>query len=323
MKKIFYITIIFSFFSLPKNYCQDSKLWETLNKLSNERVTLNTQISNIYRLADYNKHLPDSDKVKLAELKPKLDSVTRLAHEAYLKMNEAEFNQRLKDVLEEDPKDRRKTYDKLGWLYSKKEWYYLIERHTDELLPYVNYDYKKNSVNKRILILINTPQNLKDSLLRLDNLDIEERARLGDTVAENAIIKGYETSLKNPTKEFKFLAWGEKLLYAGTDKCMKAYIAGFDNNHILYFEESKEKAAVLVYLLSQFSTYYPQVYIISNVKTANHKDASRWRLNGDKLFEVEKEYIRELEQYCLKEYGVELDIELPFLEVDTEEAYPH
>jgi len=325
MKKIIFITITtyFSFVSLLELKCQNNELWNAWDKFTNESVALNTQISNIYRYADYNKHLPDSDKVKLAILKPKLDSVTHLAHKTYLEMNEAEFNQRLKDVLAEDPKDWRKTYDKLSWLYSKKEWYYLIAKHTDELLPYVDYDYKKNSSNQRILILINTPQNLKDSLLQLDGLDIEERARLGDTAAENAIIKGYRESLENPTTEFRFLTWGEKLLYAGTEKCMKAYVSGFDNNHILHPEQSREKTAVLVYLLSQFSVYYPQVYITSNVKTANHKDPSRWRLNGDKLFEVEEEYIQELEQYCRKEYGVELDIELPFLEVDIEEAYPH
>jgi hypothetical protein len=253
------------------------------------------------------------------------DSVTRIIYKINLAIEEKKFNEKLNILLSIPVSDVR-VNDAIRALY-KCQWYYLLDKNRDIILPYVKNDYINNRFKRFMMIRLNPSKEVADSILQLDNskVRIECRARLGDTAAEDTIIAQFNKYLNLNNLDLRYLVevYGDYLLFAGTAKCLKAYISAWGCNKIYYQENSNYGLSYLIYFLYKYSDYYPIEYITFLININNHIYDSHLRPLGVRSFDVEVDFMRDVEMYAFEKYGIKLNIDLPFLDCDIVRAFEY
>ena len=252
-----------------------------------------------------------------------LDSIGVARYEEMFKKKEKTFVKDLDRLLSFAPKDTDST-NKYLQLCRIDNSYYFLKLHTKELLPYC-YDLTNYS-QRKMLSLLDISPTLKDSLLRFYKWDDCERARLGDTIAENKLIARFSESLQKietPDDLYDVIQHGHRLLATGTIKSLKAYISAFDRNKVLEITEGKYMTSLLSRLIVDYTTffdYYPQYCLLSPAYFSCHKYSGADReMYYCWPFPYEEHYIEQIEKFCLDEFGVELHINIPFFNLEDYE----
>ena len=173
-----------------------------------------------------------------------------------------------------------------------------------------------------MLLFLEPSQAIKDSLLNNYEWYDWQRARLGDTIAENRFIEKFLKDLKNlkNSSDLENLIWvGHFLLRIGTEKTLKTYLSALDCNKIFEFQDGFFFSAFrcLIADRGSFFDYYPQYCLLSEAYMRTHIDeyANRGNIYYRHVTDYEQRYINQLEEFCLKEFGIELHIKIPFFEM--------
>ncbi len=216
-----------------------------------------------------------------------------------------------------------------------------VRQNSNKLIPICS-DYKDNDYVREVLLIINLPNNLKDSVLKYeqnDELSREFRARLGDTIAENQIINEFTYLVQNLTTETELDELDKicnEMMFVGTDKCTRALVSYFDCNRIIETDKyawvsdgsnivrtkkGKYITSILEHLLSYYCSYHPMCFELSRANVVSHSDPVRWRTYGFVPTQFELDLFRQIEKYCHNTYGVVLHIDLPFLGLHDYDDY--
>lgn len=187
--------------------------------------------------------------------------------------------------------------------------------------------------NRRVLALLDLPQYMKDSLLRYKHTEIEVRAAVGDTIAQQEIIKSYREFLNidiNTDTELHNMYYRKNLdvallLYIGTKESIKVFLEGMNTKDV--YEDTntpyglpKNKISVFYRLLGSYSgllmdsnpllSYF---YLQKFLYVENEKD----------LGKEYQDYLRQLEQYFYEKHGVKITIKAPYFILGQEYVIEH
>lgn len=208
-------------------------------------------------------------------------------------------------------------------LLSNSDYYRRLRPYSKEIRDRLFPCYKKckgSEKNRRVLGLLDLPQYMKDSLLNYKYTELEVRAGLGDTIAQQAIIKTYRNFLTLDIKTDKDLneeLYRKKLpqallVYMGSEEAIKIFLEGLNSTDIFedtYDQEPYNKISLFYYLLGSYSAFIAdtpsimsQFYLQKFLYT-----------EGGGLGEDYQEWLRELERYFEDRHGIKLNIKAPFL----------
>jgi hypothetical protein len=190
-------------------------------------------------------------------------------------------------------------------------YYPLINTFSDTLVPVLFKYYKFNDVTPKTLALLDMPQSIKDSVLTSKDLDDFIRARLGDTIAENKIIKEFhKLNKKNiDSKDQQEALWelALNLLYINSMKTIKTFIKGMESNKIdmVYQEYNQQEGNMFISRFNAFlgiyHSYYPYEYI-----TSPWYNKRFWQLKT--RTEEMALYFKEIEGFFKNKYDVSINI---------------
>lgn len=254
-----------------------------------------------------------------------LDSIGIVHYREAFKRKEQAFLKDFYKLLSFDPVNTDSTDIYLRYLggfdSSDPHNYYFLKLHSNELLPYC-FDFNKK-YQRRMLPFLELSKEIKDSLLNSYEWNDWQRARLGDTIAEGRMIEGFLAILRNlkDSEDLRNLIWnGHFLLKIGTEKTLKTYLCALDCNKIFEFREDELILSAFRCLIAyheSFFDFYPQYCLLSEDYMRAHMDGYVNR--GDIYYrfatDYERRYIKQLEDFCLKEFGIELDVNIPFFEL--------
>lgn len=298
---------------------------EQINNISESNCCIQkrARIRKIYKQKRENNVLPDSLLLELNQLKNDLDSVSKVLFYAEYNAIENMFNINLKLLLNNSVSDTLRNDSILQYIIPNpyKEWdkgsfIHFVKINSDRIFPYCwNY---KNSINQRkMLTFLNISDSLKNELL--SNFEWEKlstKARLGDVNAEDSLIRCFREAIERFDKYPHITSECYDLLLACTHRCTNAYISAFDCNKICFNKRYYDNCSALNNLIYYFRYFYPNVYMFSSYKQYINEDCLTFRYDEYRTYEPEQKYLREIEEYCKKEYGIELHIDIPFLRID-------
>lgn len=269
----------------------------------------------------------DEFETKADSISDILDSIGVVRYQEAFKDKEQIFQKDFYKLLSFDPNNTDSTdiyLRRLGCfdILTDRNNFYFLKLHSKELLPYC-FDFNKE-YQRRMLPLLELTQEIKDSLLNNYEWYVWERVRLGDTITENRQIERFLNSVKNlkNSNDLQNLIWnGHFLLKNGTEKSLKTYLSALDCNKIFEFQGREESIysafrCLIAYRESIFD-YYPQYCLLSEAYLRTHMDgyANRGYIYYRYATDYERRYINQLEEFCLKEFGIELHIKIPFFEM--------
>jgi hypothetical protein len=186
--------------------------------------------------------------------------------------------------------------------------------------------------NRRVLALLDLPQYMKDSLLRYKHTEREVRAAVGDTIAQQEIIKSYRdflnTDIKTDTElydiYYKKNIGLSLLLYIGTEESIRIFLEGMNTTDV--FEDTntpyglpKNKVSVFYRLLGSYSGLLSNDPLVSHfyfqtfLYTENEKEPSK----------EYQDYLRQLEKYFYDKHKVRITIKAPYLIQGQEYVIEH
>lgn len=258
-----------------------------------------------------------------------LDSIGVVRYREAFKQKEQTFQKDFCKLLSFDHSNTDSTDIYLsrlgGFDYTNHYNYYFLKLHSKELLPYC-FDFN-NEYQRYMLLFLEPSQAIKDSLLNNFKWYDWQRARLGDTIAENREIEDFLNvlkNLKNSNDLQKLTRYGHFLLRIGTEKSLKTYLSALDCNKIYEFDDFRDGLffsafSCLIAFRGSFFDYYPQYCLLSEAYMRAHmdEDANRGDLYYRHVTDYERRYINQLEEFCLKEFGIELHINIPFFEMNN------
>ena len=201
------------------------------------------------------------------------------------------------------------------------KYYYYIKKNSELIIPYCS-DYKKDWFQRRVLISLDIPNNLKDSLLILkDKLSLSERAKLGDESAEDSLINIFKYQVENTQSrsELRDLETTiDDLLFVNSKKCLNTIIDYLGSNILMETKKNEYIISALYVIIYEYSMFYPDCYELSTVNLWYHSNSwydRNWynKEQRSKMLHYEKRYIEQIQNYCLKQFGRILNIDLPFL----------
>lgn len=229
-----------------------------------------------------------------------------------------ELKKRVKKYLEFGESDKKSI--SFYWLerYNYNYQYYpYLKMYSDTLAPVLFKYYKKNSVTRKTLGLLELPQFMKDSLLFYDKTEEYIKAALGDSISEKNIIKAFNEINKKDLKTIKqrelFYDLAFSLLYINSKNTIKVFLKGMESNKIdkdiesnlpedLKFHQSRFTS-----LLGVYSSIYEYEYITS----AWYQRRFRGLKERTKEMEL---YFKEIESFFLEKYNTKIIINAPFIE---------
>nr|WP_288931388.1 hypothetical protein [uncultured Allomuricauda sp.] len=234
------------------------------------------------------------------------------------KEDSIELNIRVKEYLQFDESDKKsKGFYALERYNYNYQYYPYLKMYSDTLAPVLFKYYKKNSVTRKALGLLELPQFMKDSLLAYDKTEEYIKAALGDSISEKNIINSFNNINAKDLKTIKqrdlFYDLAFSLLYINSKNTIKAFLKGMESDKIdkdlesnlpedLKFHESRFAS-----LLGVYSSIYEYEYITSVWHNG--------RFDGLKKRTKEMEiYFKELEEYFFNEYNIKITINPPFLQ---------
>ena len=277
---LFTFILVFISFHIYPQY----ELLEILNQSKEQKLT-NTEIKEI------KKELLKQKKRDLKELETIINSYVNL------------------------PKNRQKQFNTS--VFVKKEYYPYLKKYSKKLTPELFKHYKNSSSERLVLGLLNTPQYIKDSLLSFKNTQIQVRASIGDTNAENIIIKMFEkivnTKINNDSLAKTFLNLQYHLLYINSTKTLNTYLKFMESSKVYVDYKSQNineyslNRSLFEILRFGYSKVYKYEIITSNLYTKRFRGANK----RSKEMEI---YFKEAESYLSKKYNTKIKINAPFLE---------
>ena len=204
--------------------------------------------------------LEDEFETKADSISDILDSIGVVRYQEAFKRKEQTFQEDFCKLLSFDPSNT----DLSGYSSTDPHNYYFLKLHSKELLPYC-FDFN-NKYQRYMLLFLEPSQAIKDSLLNNYKWYDWQRARLGDTIAENKEIEDFLNVLKNlkNSNDLQKLIWdGHFLLRIGTEKSLKTYLSALDCNKIYEFDDFREESIYsafrcLIAFRGSFFDYYPQ-----------------------------------------------------------------
>lgn len=179
---------------------------------------------------------------------------------------------------------------------------------------------KGSENNRRVLGLLDLPQYMIDSLFDYKYTELEVRAGLGDTIAEQKIIEDYRRFLtldvktdRDLYKELYRKKFPEALLaYIGSEKAVKVFLEGLNSTTVFedsYGQEPYNKISLFYYLLGSYSSLMPDIPPI-----ISHFYLQRFLYSEEgSLGEEYQLWLRKLEEYFYEKHGVKLHIRAPYL----------
>lgn len=204
------------------------------------------------------------------------------------------------------------------------KYYYYIKKNSEIIIPYC-CNYRNNIFQRSVLISLDIPNNLKDSLLTFKSeLSLKERAKLGDTSAEDSIINMFKFQVENAKSRRDIedlITIIDDLLYINSTKCINTLIDYMGCNILIEPIRNQWIISVLYLIICEYSKFFPTCYELSAVNLRYHSDRWTIRAQGFKMFHYEKRYVEQIQKYCLKQFGKVIYINLPFLELEDYEYY--
>ncbi len=148
--------------------------------------------------------------------------------------------------------------------------YYLSDKN--------NYKYTQGNYGSNIIslaALVELPLELKDSLLNHKHLQLKVRARLGDKIAEDSIIRDFErtyhdTIYQTTPKE----NYTEQLLFIGSKKSLDALFGMLNRNIYLYIR--KDEPWMRIDSLPRWSIISSNAYILEEISYYYRYDPCRF-----------------------------------------------
>lgn len=208
-------------------------------------------------------------------------------------------------------------------LLSDADYYRKLKEYSESIRDQLFKCYKKCSgshYNRKVLGLLDLPQYMKDSLLNYKYTELEVRAGVGDTTAQQAIINAYRNFLTLDIKTDKDLneeLYRKKLpeailVYMGSKEAIKIFLEGLNSTDVFedtYGQEPYNTISLFYYLLGSYSGFIADT---PPIMSQFYLQKFLYTEDGD-LGEDYQEWLRELEQYFEERHGVKLTIKAPYL----------
>jgi hypothetical protein len=138
--------------------------------------------------------------------------------------------------------------------------YPVLVKYGSEIRKAMNHENCNKKEYIELLILTNTDKTEADSLLKNKGLPLHYKARLGDKLAEDSLIKVF----RNETVFEKRIDEIQQLIFVGSINCQKALISVFNAPVYGYCYKSKVINTTKAPILDGFYRLYPEVAFISN-----------------------------------------------------------
>lgn len=208
-------------------------------------------------------------------------------------------------------------------LLSNSDYYRRLGAYSETIREQLFLCYKKckgSEKNRRVLGLLDLPQYMKDSLLNYKYTELEVRAGLGDTAAQQEIINAYQNFLTLDIKTDKDLneeLYRKKLpeallVYMGSEEAIKIFLEGLNSTDVFedtYDQEPYNKISLFYYLLGSYSAF-----IVDTPPIMSQFYLQKFLYTEEGLLgEDYQAWLRELEKYFEDRHGVKLDIKAPYL----------
>ncbi|MCF6352190.1 MAG: hypothetical protein L3J06_04175 [Cyclobacteriaceae bacterium] len=218
-----------------------------------------------------------------------------------------------------------------GSILLKPMYYSYLRLYSNKIRNKLFKGYKKNRYNRRVLGLLDLPQYMKDSLLNYKHTELEVRAGLGDSTAQNKIVNMYKDFLKLDIKtdqdlyqEFYEKKIGVAMLYyIGTEQFIKIFIEGMNTTDI--YEDTHGKKpynlqSIFYVLLMTYAGLADDIPLISYLYIQNR---FLYTESEEALGEEYQLYLRQLEQYFYDKHGVRINIKAPYFILGFERYMVH
>lgn len=209
-------------------------------------------------------------------------------------------------------------------LISDPDYYRSLKDYSERISKKLFECYKEcpgSQYNRRVLGLLELPQYMVDSLLNYPYTELEVRAGLGDTSAQNEIFRLYREFLSIDIKTsddinerlYKKRLPEALLNYIGTEESVQIYLEGM-NSYDVYEDQytlgqNKNKISVFYDILSSYSGLTGQTFLTSYLYFQRFLYVEK----EDALGLEYQKYLRQLEHYFDSKYGINLNIRAPYL----------
>lgn len=220
-------------------------------------------------------------------------------------------------------------------LLSNPSYYAKLHNYSEKIRDELFKCYKGCSgshYNRRVLGLLELPQYMKDSLLNFKYTELEVRAGVGDTIAQNKIVKMYKEFLKLDIRTDKDLYkafYAKKipeamLNYIGTKNSIELFIEGMSSSDTFeqtYFGKPYNQVSIFTVLLGS----YTGLLLVNEplVSYLYYQNRFLYAENEKVLGEGYQAWLKEVERYFKDKHGVELNIKAPYLILGYERYMVH
>lgn len=128
-----------------------------------------------------------------------------------------------------------------------------VMKHSQEIRKMRNSVNSSTKEYQEILVMTNNNKREADSLLRTENLPLQYRAHLGDTVAEDSLINLFKNE-KSFKRKFDLVY---QLIFTGSEKSLKTLILKFNEPIYDYCSDGRIINTIKIPILAGFYRLYP------------------------------------------------------------------
>jgi hypothetical protein len=175
---------------------------------------------------------------------------------------------------------------------------------------YYNNIWTNYRVQTKLLSLLVIPETLKDSLLNISDLNLEVRAKLGDTASEDSLIKNFVSCFKDTIlHRDKIHKCTQDLFFLNSPKAISAFCNALEWNNKFYELESEDDHYYYYTIFSgaeiltfEYNLYYERDLIYFDYYVSQHPkyseedeilNNSEYNYHSHFYFEIISQYLSE------------------------------
>jgi hypothetical protein len=197
----------------------------------------------------------------------------------------------------------RKSLDHVKAFLVKPRYYTRIHEYSSKLISYFT-DYKTSEESCVILGQLDLPKDVIDELLISEITPAKVKARLGDQSSTETVLMKFTTAYSLASKR----TYAYDLLYVNNEQTLKEYFTAMESQEV-FTNYRSEKISLTLVMIQTYGEVNPDTSLFSPKEYQNYCYTTENEFKKEKY----QAYLRRIEKYFFDKYGVELNINPPFL----------